>query len=237
MFWTFMWKRDLAEEHFIFSGPGPPCVSQFPVQIVVCISDYTVHQILIFSLFRRWIMLPFIHFGTLDRKMTMKGLKSFQEKLTDVLHTLRTISMTWYMRTGFSWLNASPLCLPIVHKSKRISCYRPTIVHLHRCSPFAVVCLLHCWDITFKTFAVLIAQCFTVFRKQKSRWECRNWISKDIWSLICDRTNRNSFASCYHWECRRTARLWKACGSVNRRKYPLCWFLKHWFLGISQGGT
>ena len=41
MFWTFVWKRDLAEEHFIFSGPGPPCVSQFPVQIVVYISDYT----------------------------------------------------------------------------------------------------------------------------------------------------------------------------------------------------
>jgi hypothetical protein len=40
--------------------------------------------------------------------------------------------------------------------------------------------LLRYHDQNVRRAAVLIAQCLTVFRKQKSRWECRNWISKGM---------------------------------------------------------
>ena len=82
---------------------------------------------------------------------------------TYTMHVLHTLSMTQCVLTGLPWLKTPPLHLLFVHKSGRISFYCQAVVRQHRWTPFALICLLHCWDNMMKIFIMLIIQYRTVF--------------------------------------------------------------------------
>jgi hypothetical protein len=92
----------------------------------------------LFFLLRKQNMFPFIDFGTLNTKMVTKKLDCLQRGKKKkniyiylyilVIHASHTILLAQRVLTGLTWLNALPLRLLFVRKSRRIPCYRPAIV-------------------------------------------------------------------------------------------------------------